>query len=357
MSLLATAAVIATTVIAYPLADMLGVEAIAMLYLLAIMVVALRLARGPAFLAAGLSVAMFDYFFVPPRLTFAVKDPRHWLSFAAMIAVGVVVSTLVLRMRTQAEEAQRSRLIARTEELRSALLSAVSHDLRTPLATITGAATRLRDDGRAQVDAEEARALIGSICDEAEHLELLLTNLLDMTRVESGMLDVRREWVPVEEIVGAALTRMEQRLRDRVVEVRAPDDARLAAVDPVLFAQVIVNLLENALKYTPPESPIEIEVVGDESGFRVVVQDRGPGFEEGQIERIFEKFVRGSHVGISGAGLGLAICRGIVEAHGGTISAANRSGGGALFTIQVPQRESPPLVPSEVLESNASEAA
>jgi two-component system sensor histidine kinase KdpD len=228
--------------------------------------------------------------------------------------------------------------------MRSSLLSAVSHDLRTPLAAITGAATSLRDDAR--LSGATRDDLVASICGEAERLERLVTNLLDMTRLESGSLSLHRDWVPLEEIVGSALTRLEDRLADRKVNVDLPADLPLLFVDPVVFEQLFVNLLENASKYTPAGTPIEVRARQERETVRIDVSDSGPGLPPGSEERIFEKFQRGPHPGTSGAGLGLAICRGIAEAHGGSIRAENRSAGGATFHITLPSGGQPPPVPA-----------
>lgn len=241
-----------------------------------------------------------------------------------------------------AEEAKQAVLRARTEEMRSSLLSAVSHDLRTPLASITGAATSLRDDTNLGVETREE--LVDSIVDQAERLERLVGNLLDMTRIESGAIALRRDWVPLDEMVSSALTRLEGRLEARQVTVVIAPDVPLLKVDPVLFEQVLVNLLENAVKYTPPGSPLEIEARSDGECVDLDVLDHGPGVRAGEETRIFEKFYRGSQNSAPGAGLGLAICKGIVEAHGGTIRAETRSCGGAAFRLSIPHGGPPPSV-------------
>jgi two-component system, OmpR family, sensor histidine kinase KdpD len=470
---------------------------LSLVFLLATVVVAMRFGRGPSILAATLGVALFDFCFVPPYFSFAVRDDPYVLTFLVMLAVGVTVSTLATRVRNQAEaarshaqwvatlhalsrelveardvgdvvrsslrqieaalsgstvlllpeathgdltavmddgglagvaaekpaaqwvfahgqiaghgtdsfreanmlylplqtatrtvgvlgfrphdaaapiearqrsmlealahqiagaldrmlladEAKQTELRVRTEELRNALLSSVSHDLRTPLATIMGSASTLESDAGALTRPQRAD-LSRAIYEEADRLNRLVTNLLAMTQVESRGLALSREWVPLEEIVGAALERVAARLETRPVASVIPADLPPVSVDPVLLEQAFVNLLENALRYTPAGSPIEVEArqVGDT--VEVELRDSGPGLSPGLEERVFEKFFRGPGAPAGGSGLGLAICRGIVLAHGGTIVAENRVGGGAVFRLTLPLPSNPPVVPAEAV--------
>jgi len=307
-----------------------------LLYLLAVVIAGARFGRGPSLLAATLSVLAFDFFFIPPYFTFLVTEKRYVLTFAIMLVVSLVTSGLSLRVTT--------------EERRSSLLSALSHDLRTPLAAITGAATTLRDESAA-IDGGQRRELLDTICEEADRLERLVRNLLDMTRLESGALAVKRQWMPLEEIVGSALTRLESQLEGRPIRTDLPAELPLVSADAVLLEQVFVNLLENAAKYTPPGSPVEIvaRAAPQDRAIAIEVCDRGPGIAPGDESRLFEKFFRGRQTGsgATSAGLGLAICRGVISAHGGTIAAANRPGGGAVFRMTLPIVGAPPPTPSE----------
>jgi len=228
-----------------------------------------------------------------------------------------------------------------TESMRSALLSSVSHDLRTPLASITGTASSLLE-GDATFDLSTRRILLETLYEEAERLNRLVRNLLDMTRLQSGALRVSKEWHPLEEVIGAALGRMERPLRGRPVVTRVPADLPLVPIDDVLIEQVLINLLENAVKYTPAGSEIELVARLSNGGVMVGVADRGTGIPPEDEARLFEKFYRGRSSVSHGAGLGLAICRGIVEAHGGRIWAENRSGGGAIFQFTLPLTGKPP---------------
>lgn len=253
---------------------------------------------------------------------------------------------LALERSRLAREGRGAALRAKTEELRSSLLSAVSHDLRTPLAAITGAATTLLDP-TSELELTQRVEMLTTICEEAERLERLVGNLLDMTRVESGGLRVKREWVPLEEIVGSALNRLESKLAGRHITTELAEDLPLIAVDPVLFEQIFINLLENAAKYTPPRTPIEIRAARTDSGIVIEVADHGPGIPKESELQVFEKFFRGPSTGTYGVGLGLAICKGIVEAHGGAISLESKPGEGALFRVTLPSSGEPPSIPEE----------
>ncbi len=247
--------------------------------------------------------------------------------FATQIALAIE--------RTQSQNAAESaRIRMQTEQMRSSLLSAVSHDLRTPLASITGAASTLRQQGD-RLDLRTRQDLLESIAEEAERLGRIVGNLLDMTRLESGV-ELRRELYPLEEIVGAALQRMDAQLAGRKVITAIPEELPLVFADDVLLGQLVGNLIENAAKYTPSGAEIEVAAEAHEGCVMLEVRDRGPGIPDGEQDRIFEKFYRGRSAGSRGAGLGLAICRAIAEAHRGSIKAFNRQGGGAVFRVVLP---------------------
>jgi two-component system sensor histidine kinase KdpD len=326
----AIAGVLVVTAVGLVLFDYVTLADVAMAYLSAIMLAALA-GRGPSLLAATLSVAAFDFCFVPPRFTLAVSEFRYLLTFAVMFGAGIGVSELTIRLRRQAVEARDATLRARAEQQRSDLLSAVSHDLRTPLAVITGAATSLRDDAGA-VSPELRAELLDTVVDEARRLERVLTNLLNLTRVESGVAPAR-DWVPADELVGGALARLDDQLGDLPVAVDLPADL-LLSVDPILFEQVIINLVDNAIKHGRP--PIEITGRRSNGVVTLEVADHGAGIPADAGTRLFDKFVRAPGSGSAGVGLGLAICRGIVEAHGGRIALEPSSGGGARVRLQLP---------------------
>jgi two-component system sensor histidine kinase KdpD len=269
------------------------------------------------------------------RHAFDAPERLHQLeTFAAQTA-------LALERARLAEDAQAAQVRIETERLRNSLLSSVSHDLRTPLAAITGAVTTILDDG-ARLTAATRQELLESVREEADRLNRLVQNLLEMTRLESGALQLRREWHPLEEVIGAALGRLGKRLSGRRITTRVPPDLPLVPIDDVLIEQVLMNLLDNALKYTPAGSPIEIIATAGERNVTVEVADRGPGLPPGEENKVFDKFYRAAPTETRGAGLGLAICRGIVQAHGGRIWAQNLPGGGVAFLFTLPLGDDKP---------------
>lgn len=270
---------------------------------------------------------------------------------------------LSLERVTLLAEAQESRLREQTERTRNALLSSVSHDLRTPLAVIAGAASSLREDS-ARLDEQTKAGLAEAIYTEAARLNDLIANLMFATRLEAGVVEVKRDWVSVEEIVGSVRGRMKERLVGRAVTVRIPADLPLILGDAVLLEQVVLNLLENALRHTPAETKIEIDAWSTGSSVVMQVSDEGPGLAKGEESQVFDRFYRGasqrneggaengSGAGGGGMGLGLAICRGIVTAHGGRIWAENRSPRGVAFRVALP-KPPPPALDALTIEQRA----
>lgn len=308
---------------------------VVMVVLLGVVLASMRFGYGPSLVCAVLSAIAFEFFFLPPYFSLAIANLHHLVTFGVMLTIAFVISHLTQRLREQAERARRADLLAQTEQQRNALLSSVSHDLRTPLAVITGATSTMLSP-QAPEDEGARRALLETAYREARRLDRLVRNLLEMARLEAGELKIRKEPQPVEEVIGAALDHLEERLRGRDVDVRIPDDLPLVPFDSVLVEQVLINLVENAAKYTPAESPIELSAIASSDEVTIEIADRGPGVPEGETERVFEKFYRVRDGEGGGVGLGLTICRAIVSAHGGRIWVSQRSGGGARFQFTLP---------------------
>ena len=485
------------TLAAAPLAPLLSNANIVMVFLLAVVGVAVRFGRGPAVLASLLTVLMFDFFYVPPRFSFSVSDAQYLLTFAVMLVVALVIGQLTAGLKFQArvsrlreervramyamsrdlsgalmpeqiaeigarfmksefgapaalivadledrlhgpvqsegqpegldvgvaqwafdhdeaaghgtntlaaapvlyvplkapmrmrgvlaigtdnagrlagpeqrrlldtcasllaislerihyvEIAQTVTVQMESERLRNSLLAAISHDLRTPLSALVGMAESLAMMKLAPRSTELETA--HRIKDAAMRMNSMVSNMLDMARLQSGPVQLNRQWQPLEEVIGTALKAMSSVLEQRPVKVALPDDLPLVDIDAVLFERVLCNLLENAAKYTAPGGPIAIGAQASGDQVVITVDDVGPGLPKGKEAAIFDMFERGrKESSTPGVGLGLAICRAIVEAHGGRIRGETKSQGGARFTIELPRGTPPSLEGLERLDN------
>jgi two-component system, OmpR family, sensor histidine kinase KdpD len=275
--------------------------------------------------------------------------PGQYLSPAQrqMLEAYSSLAGLAIERARLAEQASQAQISSATEKLQTALLSSISHDLRTPLASITGAFSSLyeaeMDNGTGPVimDHETRLELIETGWEEAERMNRLVGNLLDMTRLEGGALRLSIIDSDIEEVIGAALARMRSRINDHPLQTHIPRRHPMTPMDPVLIEQVLVNLVDNAVKYSPPAAEIRIQVEVCDKELEVAVMDRGRGIPAEDLQRIFDRFYRIHHAeSVSGSGLGLSICRGIIEAHNGRIWAENRQGDGTAVFFTLPMEES-----------------
>lgn len=331
-------AVACSTLICFAIFPHLALTNLVMIYLLGTLAVAARGHRGPAALSATLSVLCFDFFFVPPRFTLNVSDVQYLFTFAVMFATAMIISDLTIRLREEAEAARQGELRTRkaewdaeTERVRSSLLSSVSHDFRTPLAAIVGSAGTLLTKEEILKNSG-FRELLENIQTEGERLSRLVQNLLEVARLES--VRARKELYPLEEVVGSALDRTKKTMTGRNVQVAIPENLPLIPMDAVLMEQALINLLENGNRHTPKGSPLELSAWVDGDHVTIEIADQGPGLSAEDLAHAFDKFYH--NPSSEGAGLGLAICRAILSAHGGRITAGNRPGGGAMFRLMLP---------------------
>jgi two-component system, OmpR family, sensor histidine kinase KdpD len=479
----ALALVAAATALGLPLAGRLEPTNLVMVYLVAVLVAALRLGLVPSLVAAAVSVIAFDVVFVPPRHSFTVHDTQYLITFLGLFLVGAVTSTLVSRLRTQtaaaeareaqtaallslsrrlatlsqledvarclleeaseasgldglvlalgepvevlsgspprgalaaadlaaarwcaqagraagrgtgtlpaadhlwlpvhsgrepgvvlglavpaaghvlapdrrqlvealaahaglamgraelAEQARKAELLAAADRLHRAILGSVSHDLRTPLANVVGVLSTLREQGGGLSDGARA-GLLAEAADEAERLDRVVGGLLDLSRLEAGRLELRREPIEPQELVGAALTQSPVRAEADRLRLDVPPDLPTVEVDAALLTQALVNVLRNALKFSPGGSEVEVTARVSGDTLRVEVRDHGEGIPEAELEQVFEKFYRARRGDVAGgSGLGLALSRGIVEAHGGRVWAERAEGGGTMVVVELP---------------------
>lgn len=344
--LFAAVVVAGFTALGVALRELLFARDLGLLLLLAVVVVAYRASLGPALAAVLLGVLAYDFCFVRPYYTLDVNHTEFFISFVAFAIVGITISGLTTRVRDNERAAHEARLIAETEKVRNALLSSVSHDLRTPLGAIMGAASTLREQ---QLDDDDRVEMLETIREDASYLQRLLDNLLQMTRVEGGAVALRQDWQLPEEIIGAALRRLASAIDTRELAVHVDPAVGLVRFDGMLVELALVNLLDNAVKYSDPDTGIEVSV--EQRGSEIVwqVRDRGCGVPAGERLRVFEKFYRVPGRPKRGSGLGLAIARAIVESHGGRIWVEGPSDGteGAVFGFALPRVEAPALPDEE----------
>ena len=373
----AALAVIAIALLGAPLLGQFDLANIAMLFPLAVLFAAIRLGRGPAVFAAFLSVALFDFVFVHPHFTLAVSDLQYLLTFAVLLAVALTTAELAARLRRErdsaearGEEAARARLAVESERLRNTLLASLSHDLRTPLTALAGLAESLPLAGPPLPPAQAE--LAEAIRAEALRTHALARDLLDLARLQSDAPHLTLDWIAADELIGSAVQSRAHSLRAHALTLEVPDDLPLLRADAVLMERVLCNLLDNAAAHTPPGGRITVAARCTTDGatpddapawLEIDVCDEGCGLPPGREQAIFERFVRGADpgpaglvaapaapgqartTGDEGTGLGLALVRAIIEAHGGSVAAHNRASGGACFTLQMPlppQPEPPP---------------
>jgi two-component system, OmpR family, sensor histidine kinase KdpD len=302
---------------------------IVMFYLLAVVIVAIRWGQGPAIITSILSVLAFDFFLVPPYLTLNVHDFEYLFTFGAFLAVGLIVSTLTSKVRAQIIQQQ-------TEKLHCALLNSISHDLKTPLVSITGALSALLDN-TAKLNEQQKNELLEAACDESERLNRIVNNILDMTRSESGVLRISKKPCDLRDFIGACLEQLKDKIGSRNIKINIPKDMPEVSIDFPYMLKAFLNVIDNALKYSPDGSAIEIGASCVGQKVHVFVRDHGYGIPKDDLGRIFNKFYRIQRAqNVPGTGLGLSISKNIIEAHGGYINAESVLGKGATFILEFP---------------------
>lgn len=306
-------------------------------YLLLVVWVSVKWGRGPAVGTSILSVLAFDFFLIPPYLTLTVGDTQYLFTLAGFLIVGLLVSELIIKAREQEKKVKELELVRESEKLQAALFNSISHDLRTPLVSITGTLSMLLHDS-SWLDEETKKELIENAFEQSDRLNRLVSNLLDMSRVEAGVLKPVLKPCDLTDVLGVALEELKEKLKDRVVEVQIPGGFEEVCVDFSLIVKVFVNLIDNAMKYSDEKSIIKISARVDAFYARVEIMDAGCGIPVSDLKKVFDKFYRAENSNqVRGMGLGLSICRGIIEAHQGQIWAEkNQSSKGTTMVVLLP---------------------
>jgi K+-sensing histidine kinase KdpD len=314
-----------------------------MIYLFGVFLVASRWGHGASIVASIFSALLFDFCFTTPVFSLWIANIEDLLGLIIMITVGTITSNLL----NQAKNANSAKARAEDEALRNSLLSAISHDLRTPLTRIIGVATTLIESHN-HISQEDVQEFSHVIFDESQRMSELMNKVLDMAKLSTGQIAIHREWNTLEEIIGSALKRLEKELSTHPINTHLSEKSPLIWVDSVLFEQVIVNLIENATKYTPPCSPIDIEADFFTHYLNIIISDYGVGIPPALENKIFDKFFRLEHeTPQNGVGLGLSLCRSIIEMHDGTIKVQQVPNKGAVFVITLPIVKPPTMVLEE----------
>jgi two-component system sensor histidine kinase KdpD len=331
LSVLAVALVTGGVFALRPVAPVLS---LGVLYVVAVVAVAVLYGLAYAIPVSVASMLTFNFLFLPPVHTLALHDSANWVALAVYIAVAVVVSELATRSRRLARQAVEAETLRQSDAVKTAVLRSVSHDLRSPLTAIRTASEGL-DNPAFELSSEERDGLFEAIRIEVGRLERLVDNLLDLSRLEAGPASRRPELWTIDTLLARAFEQLGADA-DRV-EVTAAPDLGPIRVDAAHVERVLVNLLENALKFSSPTDPVEVSAAAEAGRVIVRVRDRGPGVAEGDRERIFDAFERG-HGAARGSGLGLAIARGFAEANGGRVwvEPAAASSGGSTFVLALP---------------------
>jgi len=334
------AAVAAVTGAVFVLKAVAPVLGLSILYLLAVLPIAVLYGLAYALGVSIASMLAFNFFFLPPLHTLALTDAENWVALAVFVVTSVVVSELATRARRRAFAAAEAESLRRSDAAKTAVLHAVSHDLRSPLTAIRVAVGGL-ESGSLQLGEEDRAALLETIRLETARLDRLVANLLDLSRLQAGVAPARPELWPVDELVARALEALGPEAGR--IAVSLDETAPLVHVDAAQLERVLVNVLENALRYSSPSDAVELGVSSDGDDVLVRIEDHGPGLAPEDVERIFEPFEHGRAAG-EGTGLGLAIARGFAEANGCRLWAEAREGSGAAFTLALPSAAARPTL-------------
>jgi len=332
----AIALVVCVSAVCFVLSDYIGYKAVALLLLMTVSLVASLFGIMPVLVAAALSALVWDFFFIPPRFTFTVGDTEDALMLAMYFVVASVNAVLMFQIRRTEKAAQQEEEKENTLKLYNTLLNSLSHELRTPIATIIGATDNLQS-GNERLTTENKSELLGEISKASLRLNRQVENLLNMSRIESGVVKPKMDWVDVNELVHDVVNRLKEFNAEHPVNVQVREGLPLFKLDYGLMEAALYNLVYNAVLYIPKYCTITVRAACVNDRLVLQVEDNGPGFPPAERKRVFEKFYRLRESRAGGSGLGLSIVKGFVEAHKGTVTLESFDGtGGAKFTIDIP---------------------
>ncbi len=315
--------------------NLLGYQVVAFMLLLSVSLLAMMFDTRTVIIAAAMSALLWDFLFIPPRFALTIGSTEDQILLLTYFVVALVHAVLARRVRQTEERAREKEAKASQLKFYNTLLSSLSHELRTPITTILGATDTLATS-KNSISEAESKELLNEISEACLRLNQQVENLLGMSRLESGVFAVKKDWVDVPELIYSTLRQLEPDILKYRVTVFANEKLPLVRLDFQLMQQVLYNLVNNILQHTKEGTDIIVRADYDENVFRLAVSDTGPGFPEADIPRVFDKFYRlqGSRAG--GTGLGLSIVKGFVEAHGGTVTLKNLPLSGAEFLMEIP---------------------
>jgi len=325
--------------ICFLLSDYIGYRTVAFVLLVVVSFIAMFFDIFPVLLASLLSALIWNYFFIPPRFTLHISDTQDMLMFLMYFIIAMVNAVLTYKIRQIEKLAQKKEEKQNTLKLYNTLLNSLSHELRTPIATIIGATDNLQTNNN-KLSEENKTVLVNEISKASIRLNRHVENLLNMSRLESGVIQLKKDWCDVNELVHSVLNEIQVDIKNHTFVVDIKENFPLFKIDFGIMQQVVHNLIYNAALYTSENSIISINVKNNENNLILIIEDNGTGFPEGEIKNVFEKFYRFKNNHTGGTGLGLSIVKGFVEAHNGKIILENKKEGGARFTITIPAETS-----------------
>ncbi|MFI2742236.1 ATP-binding protein [Zhouia sp. PK063] len=317
-----------------------GYHVVAIILLMVVSILATIFDIVPVILAAVLSAIVWNFFFIPPIYTFQLDNPEDLLMFLMYFVVALLHTVLTFKIRDFQKKAREKEEREQTIRLYNTLLNSLSHELRTPIATIIGSVDTIRDQNL-PLSENNKNELLSEINIAALRLNRQVENLLNMSRLEAKILKPKLDWCDIEELLQRILNELSDALINHQIELQLPEKPLLYKIDQGFIAQVIYNILYNAKQYTPPQTHIVIQVQPMENVLKIKISDNGPGFPEDEIPLVFDKFYRLHSSKSGGTGLGLSIVKGFVEALNGTVSLRNNRNGGASFYIEIPAETLP----------------